>query len=47
MNPNTQLRLYCRVEDDLFVFGMKEPFTENKVTRQVAIYLITNKILFE
>ena len=47
MNPDPQLRLYCKVEDDLFVFGMKEPFTENKVTRQVAIYLITNKILFE
>lgn len=47
LNPDPQLRLYCKVEDNLFIFGIKEPFTENKVTRQIAIYLIVNKILFE
>lgn len=47
MNPDPQIRLYCKVEDDLFVFGTKDPFTENKVTRQISIYLIVNKILFD
>jgi len=47
MNPDPSIRFYCRVEEKYYIFGTKEPFTENKVIRPIAIYLIVNKILFD
>lgn len=47
MHPDMSIRFYCREEEGYYIFGTKKPFTENKVTRQVAIYLIINPRLFE